>query len=55
MPDFYPAGYDALTPSLDLAGRYAYDQGLTSRRITAEEIRSKTEALAGVGLGRLDA
>ena len=55
MPDFYPAGFDALAPSLDLAGRYAYDQGLTSRRISAAEIRSKTEALAGVGLGRLNA
>jgi 4,5-dihydroxyphthalate decarboxylase len=53
MPDFYPSGFDALAPSLELAGRYAYDQGLTSRLISAEEIRSKTEALAGASLGRL--
>jgi 4,5-dihydroxyphthalate decarboxylase len=53
MPDFYPAGFDALAPSLELAGGYAYDQGLTSRRISAEEIQSKTEALAGASLGRL--
>jgi 4,5-dihydroxyphthalate decarboxylase len=55
MPDFYPSGFDALAPSLELAGRYAYDQGLTSRLISAEEIRSKTEGLAGVSLGSLGA
>ena len=55
MPDFYPSGFDALAPSLELAGRYAYDQDLTSRLISAEEIRSKTEGLVGVSLGSLDA
>ena len=55
MPDFYPSGFDALSPSLELAGRYAYDQGLTSRLISAEEIRAKTEGLAGASLGRLGA
>jgi 4,5-dihydroxyphthalate decarboxylase len=53
MPDFYPSGFDALAPSLELAGRYAYDQGLTSRLISADEIRSKTEGLAGASLGGL--
>jgi 4,5-dihydroxyphthalate decarboxylase len=55
MPDFYPSGFDALAPSLELAGRYAYDQGLTSRLISADEIRSKTEGLAGACLGGLGA
>jgi hypothetical protein len=45
----------ALAPSLELAGRYAYDQGLTSRLISADEIRSKTEGLAGACLGGLGA
>jgi 4,5-dihydroxyphthalate decarboxylase len=55
MPDFYPSGFDALAPSLELAGRYAYDQGLTSRLISADEIRSKTEGLVGASLGRPEA
>jgi len=54
MPDFYPSGFDALESSLELVGRYAYDQGITSRVITPAEIRSKTEALAG-DLGSLSA
>jgi 4,5-dihydroxyphthalate decarboxylase len=53
-PDFYPSGFDAVAPALDLIGRYAFEQGVTSRVITAGEIRSKTERLAGLDLGRLD-
>jgi 4,5-dihydroxyphthalate decarboxylase len=53
MPDFYPSGFDALAPSLERIGCYAFDQGITSRAITAAEIRSKTEALAGADLGSL--
>jgi 4,5-dihydroxyphthalate decarboxylase len=45
--NFYPVGFDALMPSLELAGRYAYEQGLISRLISADEIRAKTERLAG--------
>lgn len=51
--DLFPCGFDALAPSLDLAGRYAYQQGLISRPITAAEIRAKTEDLTGADLGTL--
>ena len=54
-PDFYPSGFDAVAPSLDLIGRYAFEQGVTSRVITAAEIRAKTERLSGLELGRLNA
>lgn len=54
-PDFYPHGFDALRPSLDLAGRYAYEQGIISRPITAAEVRAKTEELTGTDLGRIAA
>lgn len=54
-PDFFPSGFDAIAPSLELVSRYAFDQGITSRVIPVAEIRSKTEALAGFDLGRLDA
>ena len=51
-PNFYPFGFDAVQPSLDLAGRYAYEQGIISRPITAAEVRAKTEQLTGIDLGR---
>lgn len=53
--NFYPVGFDALMPSLELAGRYAYEQGLISRPISADEIRAKTEGLAGRSYGRVPA
>jgi hypothetical protein len=53
--DFYQVGFDALVPSLELAGRYAYEQGLVSRVISASEIRGKTEKLSGLDLGVLPA
>jgi len=52
-PDFNPAGFAALAPSLDLAGRYAHRQGLTSRAITTREVRAKLEDLTGLDLGRV--
>lgn len=54
-PDFFPFGFDEMAPSLELAGRYAFDQGITSRVITAAEIREKTESLTGLDLGRVSA
>ncbi|WP_335980278.1 MULTISPECIES: hypothetical protein [Streptomycetaceae] len=54
-PDFHPHGFDALQPSLDLAGRYAYEQGIISRPISAAEVRARTEELTGVDFGRLAA
>jgi 4,5-dihydroxyphthalate decarboxylase len=54
-PDFYPAGFEALRPSLELACGYAFAQGITSRRITVDEVRAKTEQLTGVDLGSLTA
>jgi 4,5-dihydroxyphthalate decarboxylase len=53
-PDFYPAGFDAVAPSLELVSRYAFEQGLLSKAISADQIRAKTERLAGFDLGRLD-
>jgi 4,5-dihydroxyphthalate decarboxylase len=53
--NFYPVGFDALTPSLELAGRYAHEQGLISRPISAAEIRKKTEKLFGSDLSVLPA
>jgi 4,5-dihydroxyphthalate decarboxylase len=53
--NFYPVGFDALEPSLELAGRYAYEQGLISRPISAAEVRRKTEKLFGADLGVLPA
>jgi 4,5-dihydroxyphthalate decarboxylase len=53
-PDFYPSGFDAVAPALDLVSRYAFDQGVISKALTADQIRAKTERLAGVDLGRLD-
>lgn len=54
-PDFFPFGFDEMAPSLDLAGRYAFDQGITSRVITAAEVRARTEELTGLDLGRVTA
>ncbi|MDQ7904625.1 hypothetical protein RB614_08830 [Phytohabitans sp. ZYX-F-186] len=52
-PDLYPAGFDAVAASLDLAGRYAYEQGITSRPVTADEVQSKLEGLTGHDFGRV--
>ncbi|BBB01316.1 hypothetical protein RVR_8672 [Actinacidiphila reveromycinica] len=52
-PDLHPRGFDALQPSLDLAGRYAYEQGIISRPITAAEVRARTEDLTGIDLGHI--
>lgn len=54
-PNFYPAGFDAIATSLDLAGRYAHEQGIISRPVTADEIRTKVEGLTGRDLGRVEA
>ncbi|HEX4258757.1 MAG TPA: hypothetical protein VH089_26965 [Streptosporangiaceae bacterium] len=53
-PNFYPAGFEAAAPALDLVSRYAFDQGIISKPLSADQIRAKTERLAGADLGRLD-
>lgn len=53
-PDFYPSGFDAAAPALDLVSRYAFDQGIISKALSADQIRAKTERLVGADLGRLD-
>lgn len=52
-PDFSPMGFEALAPALDLVGRYAFEQGLTSWPISASELREHTESLLGIDLGRV--
>lgn len=49
-PDLYPVGFDAIEPSLTLAARYAYEQGVISRLISADEVRAKTTEMLGDGL-----
>lgn len=53
-PDLHPSGFDAVMPSLDLVSRYAFDQGIISSPLSADQIRATTERLAGFGMGRLD-
>ena len=53
-PDFHPSGFDAVAPALDLAARYAFDQGVIAKALSADQIQARTERLAGVRLGDLN-
>lgn len=46
-PDFAPCGFDAMRPSLELASRYAQEQGLLARSVSVDEVIAATVDVLG--------